>query len=76
MRPCNKNQFQSIRIQENKKQNATTTQKRQEGEDRKPKETQIETFFHYFSTEGSVERVDFGRFRSDFVGSAGQAQKL
>lgn len=63
MRPCNKNQFQSIRKQ---KQNATTTQKYKKMKKIKKPKTQIETFFHYFSTEGTVELDDFGdlsRFR-------------
>lgn len=58
MRPCNKNQFQSIRIQ---KKYTTKRQEEEDDEDRKPKKTQIETFFHYFSTEGSVGRVVIGR---------------
>lgn len=70
MRPCNKNQFQSIRKQ---KQNATTTQKYKKM--KKNQKRKSKHFFIIFLLKAPSSST-ISAIWVDFVGPTGQAQKL
>lgn len=72
MRPCNKNQFQSIRKQ---KQNATTTQKYKKMKKIKNQKRKSKHFFIIFLLMAPSSST-ISAIWVDFVGATGQAQKL
>lgn len=72
MRPCNKNQFQSIRKQ---KQNATTTQKYKKMKKIKNQKRKSKHFFIIFLLKAPSSST-ISAVWVDFVGPTGQAQKL